>query len=158
MKDNLIRNGDRGEEVRDLQQKLVQMGYQLDIDGIFGTNTERAVRELQTMFGYDVDGIVGPGTLFLINQQIGYGWNKNAPDAKQRATQAQGQGKGGGAQMGGQGMPAQKQMQPQKGAPGADGDGKWGKQASPQQPQQGGAPMVDKKAPAQKGGTPGKKI
>jgi hypothetical protein len=33
------------------------------------------VRSLQTVFGYDVDGVVGPATHKLIEQQLGYGWN-----------------------------------------------------------------------------------
>jgi hypothetical protein len=29
---------------------------------------------LQTVFGYDVDGMAGPATLKLLEQQVGYGW------------------------------------------------------------------------------------
>jgi hypothetical protein len=29
---------------------------------------------LQTVFGYDVDGMTGPATLKLLEQQVGYGW------------------------------------------------------------------------------------
>jgi N-acetylmuramoyl-L-alanine amidase len=61
---SLIRLGNRGEEVRDLQQRLVGIGYALTGDdaGVFGPATERAVHEFQTRRGLRVDGIVGRET------------------------------------------------------------------------------------------------
>ena len=60
----LIRRGSRGEDVRDLQQRLVAIGYVLSGDdaGEFGPATERAVNEFQTRRGLRVDGIVGRET------------------------------------------------------------------------------------------------
>src|SRR5690242_19253561 len=60
----LIRRGSRGEDVRDLQQRLVAIGYALTGDdaGVFGAATERAVHEFQTRRGLRVDGIVGRET------------------------------------------------------------------------------------------------
>jgi peptidoglycan hydrolase-like protein with peptidoglycan-binding domain len=88
----LFKRGVRGPAVREMQEKLARLGLNVEADGIFGENTERAVIQLQTMFGYDVDGIVGPGTTFLIDQQLGLGWNAQAPDAYERAMRAQGKG------------------------------------------------------------------
>lgn len=53
-----------GEDVRTLQQRLLDLGYaQLgSADGIFGPNTETAVRAFQTLNRIEVDGIVGPDT------------------------------------------------------------------------------------------------
>lgn len=86
---NLIKRGTKGENVTELQTKMNQLGFKMVVDGVYGENTEAAVKELQTLFGYTVDGIVGEGTTSLINAQIGYGWNVTAPDAKQRAQGSQ---------------------------------------------------------------------
>ena len=64
----LIRRGDRGENVRTLQQMLNNARRQynamptLTVDGIFGPITENAVRTFQLFDGLRVDGIVGPIT------------------------------------------------------------------------------------------------
>lgn len=51
-------------------QKLLneQMGAGLDIDGIFGPKTDRAVRNYQRSKGLQVDGIVGPKTWSMLLQ------------------------------------------------------------------------------------------
>lgn len=74
---NVLKRGSKGEGVRELQQKLVQLGYPLTVDGDFGHGTEDAVKHLQKSFGYTIDGHVGDGTNFLITQQTGLGWKSN---------------------------------------------------------------------------------
>ena len=86
----ILKNGSRGSEVTVLQGKLNQLGFGLETDGIFGEKTHKAVVDLQSMFGYTVDGLVGEGTMGLIDAQIGYGWNVNAEDAQEKALAAQG--------------------------------------------------------------------
>lgn len=50
-----------GEDVAQLQQRLGQLGFVLNrIDGIFGKDTDRCVREFQTNVGLRADGICGP--------------------------------------------------------------------------------------------------
>lgn len=71
----ILKQGSRGDEVRGVQEKLKQLGFSIDADGIFGDKTHATIVTLQTVFGYDVDGLVGPATLKLIEQQAGYGWN-----------------------------------------------------------------------------------
>ena len=88
----VIKNGAKGDSVKELQQKLNQLGYTVEADGHFGPLTEKIVKNLQTMFGYTVDGMVGDGTMGLIDAQIGYGWSADAPDAQERALRAQGKG------------------------------------------------------------------
>ncbi len=73
----VLKKGSKGESVRTLQNQLNQLGYHLAVDGDFGSGTEDAVKHLQKSFGYTVDGAVGDGTTFLINQQIGLGWKSN---------------------------------------------------------------------------------
>jgi hypothetical protein len=50
--------------VRAAQQRLSDLGYTQigEVDGIFGTNTEQAVRAFQTAQGLAVDGVIGPRT------------------------------------------------------------------------------------------------
>ena len=58
-----IRRGDRGKEVKTAQQLLNHKGYGAgSVDGIFGENTEKAVRALQKNYGITVDGIIGTDT------------------------------------------------------------------------------------------------
>ena len=50
-----------GEDVVSLQQKLQGLGFHLDrLDGVFGAQTDHAVREFQKSVGLSVDGICGP--------------------------------------------------------------------------------------------------
>jgi peptidoglycan hydrolase-like protein with peptidoglycan-binding domain len=71
----VLKQGSRGDEVRTMQEKLKQLGFSIDADGIFGDKTHAAIITLQTVFGYDVDGLAGPATIKLIEQQAEYGWN-----------------------------------------------------------------------------------
>ena len=60
----LSKMGSRGDEVRRIQQKLKSMGYYTgSVDGIYGTQTQSAVKKFQRDNGLDVDGIAGPKTL-----------------------------------------------------------------------------------------------
>jgi chitosanase len=51
-----------GEDVRAVQQALVQAGLLNSADGVFGPRTEEAVQRFQTQRGLRSDGIVGPAT------------------------------------------------------------------------------------------------
>lgn len=55
-------SGSSGISVRDLQQRLNDRGYAVGIDGIFGSETCRALRQFQADNGLVVDGIPGPAT------------------------------------------------------------------------------------------------
>lgn len=85
-----LKKGSEGGEVKELQVKLTKLGYEVDADGKFGPLTEWAVKNLQAMFGYDIDGIVGQGTDKLIDAQLGYGWNAKGEGAQKSALRAQG--------------------------------------------------------------------
>ena len=65
----VLRFGSRGDEVKQLQSKLATRGYDVgQIDGIFGTATDTAVRSVQTKAGLQpVDGIVGPATWSVLD-------------------------------------------------------------------------------------------
>ena len=60
----LSKYGSRGEEVRQIQTKLKRWGYYNgNVDGIYGSETQEAVRYFQRKNGLTVDGIAGPNTL-----------------------------------------------------------------------------------------------
>lgn len=65
--DILLYRGSRGTQVAELQRRLkaayAAYAGDLVVDGVFGVETERAVREFQRRYGgLKVDGIVGPAT------------------------------------------------------------------------------------------------
>jgi len=58
-----IRRGSRGSAVKELQELLnEQRVISVDVDGVFGPGTEKAVIGFQDVRGLDADGIVGPAT------------------------------------------------------------------------------------------------
>ena len=60
----ILRNGDEGKDVEDLQRRLKAAGYDPgEVDGEYGPNTEAAVRALQKDAGILVDGEFGPDSL-----------------------------------------------------------------------------------------------
>lgn len=68
-----LQRGDRGEDVEFLQHLLIQFGYDIGEtgeDGIFGRNTEKAVKTFQCCTGLKRDGIVGEETWTKILQII----------------------------------------------------------------------------------------
>lgn len=63
----LSQQGSRGSEVRHIQTKLRQLGYYKgSIDGIFGSDTKKAVISFQKSCGITADGIAGPKTLLYL--------------------------------------------------------------------------------------------
>ena len=61
--DRLLSNGDEGEDVKELQQALISLGYSCGsygADGEFGDCTEMAVRAFQKDHDCEVDGEYGP--------------------------------------------------------------------------------------------------
>lgn len=63
----LLKRGKRGQEVREFQEILFQLGYDPNgIDGIFDCGTDKAVRQLQNDSCLVVDGKVGKNTWHTI--------------------------------------------------------------------------------------------
>lgn len=70
--DGVMRAGERGQDVRALQQDLNRLGYRdaegrpLSADGDFGERTRQAVQAFQREHRLDDDGVAGPKTLEAI--------------------------------------------------------------------------------------------
>jgi peptidoglycan hydrolase-like protein with peptidoglycan-binding domain len=58
----LVGKGDQNHPVKTLQYLLRARGHTVTVDGIFGPQTDAAVRAFQQQKGLAVDGIVGPNT------------------------------------------------------------------------------------------------
>ena len=73
-----LRKGSSGEHVIELQEDLLELGYDLGsygpegngIDGKFGAKTENAVKDFQTKHGLKADGIVGPETWDALDAEL----------------------------------------------------------------------------------------
>ena len=82
-----LRNGSRGETVRTLQQALIDLGYlKGKADGIFGNQTENAVRAFQAAKKLTVDGLAGKKTQALL-----FGASSSSGTAAPAAASAQAQ-------------------------------------------------------------------
>ncbi len=59
----------RGDDVCALQERLLELGYDAErADGIFSRQTETALRSFQRDYGLQVDGVFGPATLRALRQ------------------------------------------------------------------------------------------
>ena len=65
-----LRFNDRGDDVRRLQKRLIELGYMPkgSADGAYGYQTYNAVRDFQRANGLDADGVAGPATLTQLYQ------------------------------------------------------------------------------------------
>ncbi len=76
-----LKQGMRGDDVRDLQNLLQDAGYSVGragADGIFGSDTFRAVAAFQEDHGLEVDGIAGRETMAALDAAV-YGQEKPGP-------------------------------------------------------------------------------
>ena len=66
----LLKRGDRGNAVWHLQSTLSRLGHRVAVDGVFGPQTDAAVRTFQRRHGLAADGIVGPRTRAAIQKAL----------------------------------------------------------------------------------------
>ena len=69
----ILRKGSKGEEVEDLQRKLISLGYdlgRLGADGDYGSATEKAVKKFQKDHSVGQDGIAGPLTFAALEKAL----------------------------------------------------------------------------------------
>lgn len=63
MADGMLKQGEKGEDVRKLQEALNKNGAKLEADGNFGTATKAAVESYQRSHNLHADGVAGAKTL-----------------------------------------------------------------------------------------------
>ena len=63
----LLKTGDRGDAVKEMQKKLVALGYLAAADGVYGPRTYNAVVAFQKRNGLTSDGVAGAKTLARLN-------------------------------------------------------------------------------------------
>lgn len=68
MKYSQVKYGSSGNDVKTLQELLNSNGYSLDVDGVFGSKTQAAVKDYQQKNNLAVDGIVGNNTWGALNK------------------------------------------------------------------------------------------
>ena len=90
----LSKIGSRGEEVRRIQQKLKDLGYEVgSVDGIFGLQTQKAVLDFQRKNGLNADGIVGQLTLAALGiSPVSAGQSQNSVELLARVISAEARG------------------------------------------------------------------
>ena len=67
-----VGQGSRGDEVKQVQQKLKELGlYEGTVDGIAGNKTVAAIKAFQKQKGLKQDGIVGPATAAALGLAAG---------------------------------------------------------------------------------------
>lgn len=76
-----IGRGDHGNEVRDIQKQLVELGNKkLEVDGEFGEKTEKVVESFQRKHRLPETGVVSPKTLTAIEKALEPKEPKPAPE------------------------------------------------------------------------------
>ncbi|QDS12142.1 peptidoglycan-binding protein [Xanthomonas citri] len=89
--DGKLEQGERGEQVKQLQGQLAQLGAvgrdgkPLRADGDFGGNTKYAVEQFQREHGLQIDGVVGKQTQAALSQALA---QHNAKQAEQTSATA----------------------------------------------------------------------
>lgn len=63
----LLRLGVKGDDVEELQKKLKTAGYNIAVDGIFGQETLKSLKDFQKNQGLTPDGIVGDNTYEVLD-------------------------------------------------------------------------------------------
>ena len=73
-----LRQGSKGERVRSLQQALISLGYLSGkADGVYGSQTRKAVTSFQKSKKLTADGVAGKKTLSALETAISGGQNEN---------------------------------------------------------------------------------
>lgn len=72
--DRLLHLKDTGDDVKNVQEALKQLGYNLSkygSDGLIGSETTAAIKAFQEAKGLSIDGIVGPNTVKALQDAVG---------------------------------------------------------------------------------------
>jgi murein DD-endopeptidase MepM/ murein hydrolase activator NlpD len=66
-----LERGDRGDDVRELQQLLTRLGLDTETDGVFGDGTVDQVEAYERREDLSVDGVVSPGQVHGMERRAG---------------------------------------------------------------------------------------
>lgn len=69
---NYLQKGDKGEEVRKMQEMLITCGYDCGscgADGVFGNDSDKALRAFQSACGLTADGLYGPKSKAILKAE-----------------------------------------------------------------------------------------
>ncbi|MCL1850697.1 MAG: peptidoglycan-binding protein [Bacteroidetes bacterium] len=67
---NTIKKGDTGDDVKQLQEYLKKLGFNISVDKKFGPITDSFVREFQKKYNLTVDGVVDPNTWTALQKEV----------------------------------------------------------------------------------------
>ena len=77
-----LKKGSSGADVKALQTKLKELGFLTgSLDGVFGANTEKAVKAFQKSAGLAADGIAGSKTLTALDIEQGLTQEKSSDES-----------------------------------------------------------------------------
>lgn len=90
----ISKKGSTGEEVKKIQQKLKNWGYYTgEVDGVYGSKTQEAVKYFQSKNGLTADGIAGAQTLQAMGISTATGnYNQNERNLMARAINGEARG------------------------------------------------------------------
>lgn len=74
-----LRLGSTGADVRALQQQLRNLGYDVNVDGVFGAATDQTVRRFQASNRLVADGIVGSATRNALDNGVNASYPESNP-------------------------------------------------------------------------------
>lgn len=87
--DDVLQVGSTGSEVKDLQNKLIELGYlKGKADGVFGAKTAQAVKDYQKANKLTADGIAGARTLDSLKSKTGTAANSSTSETTAAAAAA----------------------------------------------------------------------
>lgn len=91
--DALSKRGSRGDEVLNIQKRLSSWGYYSGkIDGIYGLETENAVKKFQKKHSLTPDGVAGAATLEKLGLKSGSSGNSDSVNLLARAINGEARG------------------------------------------------------------------
>ncbi len=91
--DALSKRGSRGDEVLNIQKRLSSWGYYSGkIDGIYGAETENAVKKFQKKHSLTPDGVAGAATLEKLGLKSGSSGNSDSVNLLARAINGEARG------------------------------------------------------------------
>ncbi len=69
--DDTVQKGDRGAKVTYIQKMLWSLSYTIDVDGIFGEETETVLKQFQKEHFLEETGIIDPAVMGAMEEEIG---------------------------------------------------------------------------------------